>query len=73
MEAKILALAQSTETNSLCKAWGLGRSAVLARKKGEHPMTVMEALALSRINGLSLVQVLQPLSGPLDDHDRIDA
>lgn len=58
MKAKILALAQSTETNSLCKAWGLSRSAVLARKKGERPLTVREVGALVDLLNMELSSLL---------------
>ena len=58
MEAKILALARSTETNALCEAWGLGRSAVLARKKGERPMTIREVGALVNLLDIELSSLL---------------
>lgn len=58
MEARILALARSTETEKLCAAWGLSRAAVMARKKGERPMTFREVGALTRINGVKLSKIL---------------
>lgn len=58
MEAKILALARATSVADLRDAWGLSHSAVMARQKGERPMTFKEVAALTRINGLKLSEVL---------------
>ena len=66
MEAKILALSRSTDTKELCVAWGLSHSAVLARKKGERPLTIREVGALAALYDLTLPGVLsvEPPLGP---------
>lgn len=55
---EILKLAQSADTAVLCEAWGISRRAVLARKKGEQPMTIREVGALAFIYGLTLPGIL---------------
>lgn len=58
MEAKILALAQSTDTTDLCLAWGLSRASVMARKNGERPLTVKEVGALAYLHKMTLAGIL---------------
>lgn len=58
MNEPMIAILQSTPTNSLAELWGMSPGAVRARKKGEQPLTVKQAGLLAQMHGMNLEHIL---------------
>lgn len=59
MEARILAMARDTPVATLCEEWDLDRAAVIATQKGKRPLSFLQVVALARVNGVKLSDVLR--------------
>lgn len=58
-EDGIIQLARATNAEDLMAAWGVSRTTVIGKQKGERPMTLCEAWTLARMNGVKLSTLLR--------------